>query len=133
MKAQGSSAGGSEASSTTRPVSTTHSPQALSTIRRENIRVLDGNTAEMPLATTYGQPSGDVMHSVMLVNPQPPIEERQKIDRLTALVDQGHWATEEAHHLLQQLTQTLGADNARLQQLLRSIQRQKMLQGLSVQ
>ena len=112
---------------------TTHSPQVLSTIRRENIRVLDGNTAEMPLATTYGQPSGDVMHSVMLVDPQPPIEERQKIDRLTALVDQGHWATEEAHHLLQQLTQTLGADNARLQQLLRSIQRQKMLQGLSVQ
>lgn len=112
---------------------TTHSPQVLSTIRRENIRVLDGNTAEMPLATTYGQPSGDVMHSVMLVDPQPPIEERQKIDRLTALVDQGHWATEEAHHLLQQLTQTLGADNARLQQLLRSIQRQKMLQGLSAQ
>ena len=73
------------------------------------------------------------MHSVMLVDPQPPIEERQKIDRLTALVDQGHWATEEAHHLLQQLTQTLGADNARLQQLLRSIQRQKMLQGLSAQ
>ena len=112
---------------------TTHSPQVLSTIRRENIRVLDGNTAEMPLATTYGQPSGDVMHSVMLVNPQPPIEERQKIDRLTALVDQGHWATEEARLLLQELTEALGAENARLQQLLRSIDRQKKLQGLSVQ
>lgn len=112
---------------------TTHSPQVLSTIRRENIRVLDGNTAEMPLATTYGQPSGDVMHSVMLVNPQPPIEERQKIDRLTALVDQGYWATEEARLLLQELTEALGAENARLQQLLRSIQRQKMLQGLSAQ
>jgi phage/plasmid primase-like uncharacterized protein len=87
----------------------------------------------MPWATTYGQPSGDVMHSVMLVNPQPPIEERQKIDRLTALVDQGYWATEEARLLLQELTEALGAENARLQQLLRSIQRQKMLQGLSAQ
>lgn len=119
--------------SSTQFIVTTHSPQVLSTIRRENIRVLDGNTAEMPLATTYGQPSGDVMHSVMLVNPQPPIEERQKIDRLTALVDQGYWATEEARLLLQELTEALGAENARLQQLLRSIDRQKKLQGLSVQ
>ena len=69
---------------------TTHSPQVLSTVRRENIRILDGSHADMPFASTYGQPSGDVMHSVMLVDPQPPIEEKQRIDRLTALVDQGH-------------------------------------------
>ncbi|MDD2545364.1 MAG: AAA family ATPase [Burkholderiaceae bacterium] len=112
---------------------TTHSPQVLSTIRRENIRVLSGSSAEMPLASTYGQPSGDVMHSVMLVDPQPPIEEKQKIDRLTALVDQGHWNGTEAQSLLQQLTQTLGPENARLQQLLRSIRRQEALARLSKQ
>lgn len=110
---------------------TTHSPQVLSTIRRENIRVLSGSTAEMPLASTYGQPSGDVMHSVMLVDPQPPIEEKQTIDRLTELVDQGHWSGTEAQRLLQQLTETLGPGNARLQQLRRSIQRQEALAGLS--
>ena len=112
---------------------TTHSPQVLSTVRRENIRVLGGSSAEMPLASTYGQPSGDVMHSVMLVDPQPPIEEKQTIDRLTELVDQGHWSGAEAQRLLQQLTQTLGPDNARLQQLRRSIQRQEALAGLSKQ
>ncbi len=112
---------------------TTHSPQVLSTIRRENIRVLDGSSAEMPLASTYGQPSGDVMHSVMLVDPQPPIEEKQKLDRLTELVDQGYWTKPEAKTLLEQLTQVLGPENARLQQLLRSIQRQTLLRDLSHQ
>lgn len=112
---------------------TTHSPQVLSTIRRENIRVLSGSSAEMPLASTYGQPSGDVMHSVMLVDPQPPIDEKQKIDRLTALVDQGLWGEPEAQRLMEQLTQTLGPENARLQQLRRSIQRQEALAGLSKQ
>ncbi len=110
---------------------TTHSPQVLSTIRRENIRVLNGDSAEIPPASTYGQPSGDVMHSVMLVDPQPPIAEKQTIDRLTALVDQGQWAQAEAQELLQQLIQTLGPENARLRQLLRSIERQKMLQGFN--
>ena len=112
---------------------TTHSPQVLSTIRRENIRVLSGSAAEMPLASTYGQPSGDVMHSVMLVDPQPPIEEKQTIDRLTELVDQGLWGEAEARGLLQQLAQTIGPENARLQQLRRSIQRQEALAGLSKQ
>lgn len=112
---------------------TTHSPQVLSTIRRENIRVLNGSSAEQPAASTYGQPSGDVMHSVMLVDSQPPIEEKQQIDRLTVLVDQGHWGEAEAQGLLQQLTQTLGPENARLQQLLRSIARQKILKGLNTQ
>lgn len=60
---------------------TTHSPQVLSTVRRENIRVIDttaeGNTvAAMPIAATYGEPSGDVMHSVMQVDPQPPVAEK---------------------------------------------------------
>lgn len=112
---------------------TTHSPQVLSTVRRENIRILDGSHADMPFASTYGQPSGDVMHSVMLVDPQPPIEEKQRIDRLTALVDQGHWEDAEAQSLLQQLTQALGPENSRLQQLQRSIVRQRALAGLSQQ
>jgi predicted ATP-binding protein involved in virulence len=110
---------------------TTHSPQVLSTIRRENIRVLADNTAEMPLATTYGQPSGDVMHSVMLVNPQPPIHEAKQLDRLTALVDQELWKMQEATELMAQLIKTLGPENARLQQLQRSIQRQTLLRGLT--
>ena len=110
---------------------TTHSPQVLSTVRRENIRVLGQNSADMPLATTYGQPSGDVMHSVMLVDPLPPIAEAQRLSRLTALVDQGLWETAETSDLMVQLSQELGPENARLQQLQRSIQRQAMLRDLA--
>ena len=110
---------------------TTHSPQVLSTIRREHIRVLANNTAEIPLATTYGQPSGDVMQSVMLVDPQPPVAEAQQLARLTALVDQGLWEMPEATELMTQLMQTLEPENARLQQLQRSIQRQTLLRGLN--
>lgn len=109
----------------------THSPQVLSTIRRENIRVLANNTAEIPLATTYGQPSGDVMQSVMLVDPQPPVAEAQQLARLTALVDQGLWEMPEATDLMTQLMLMLGPENARLQQLQRSIQRQTLLRGLT--
>ena len=116
---------------TTQFIVTTHSPQVLSTVRRENIRVLGPNSADMPLATTYGQPSGDVMHSVMLVEPLPPITEAQRLSRLTALVDQGLWETAEASDLMVQLSQELGPENARLQQLQRSIQRQAMLRDLA--
>lgn len=116
---------------TTQFIVTTHSPQVLSTVRRENIRVLGPNSAGMPLATTYGQPSGDVMHSVMLVNPQPPIAEAQRLSRLTTLVDQGLWENAEATDLMVQLSQELGPENARLQQLQRSIQRQTKLRELA--
>jgi hypothetical protein len=85
----------------------------------------------MPLATTYGQPSGDVMHSVMMVDPQPPIAEAQHLARLTALVDQGLWECPEAATLMAQLQQILGLENARLQQLQRSIQRQTLLRDLA--
>lgn len=108
----------------------THSPQILSTIHRDNIRVLGEGGARKPLAKTYGLASSDVMQSVMLVDPLPPIQERQRLDRLTALVDQGHWEQPEALDLMASLAQELGPDHATLQQLQRSIQRQTMLRNL---
>lgn len=111
---------------------TTHSPQVLSTIRRENIRLIehgqvDVMTAEPPLARTYGEPSGDVLHSVMSVDPLPPINEKSNLQRLTELVDQGQYSENEALQLMRELTDTLGEQNHQLQRLQRSIQRQKAL------
>lgn len=113
---------------------TTHSPQVLSTIRRENIRVIqtqpDGfATAEPPMARTYGEPSGDVLHSVMAVDPQPPVDEKQQLQRLTELVDQGLHEQLEAIELTKTLSATLGEQHPQLQRLQRSIQRQKALKG----
>lgn len=111
---------------------TTHSPQVLSTVRRENIRIIQSKqagvvTAEQPLAKTYGEPSGDVLHSVMSVDPLPPIDEKQDLQRLTELVDQGLYDDKEALGLMQQMNDALGEQNPQLQRLQRSIQRQKAL------
>ena len=111
---------------------TTHSPQVLSTVKRENIRVisqgLDGKfIAEPPLAMTYGEPSGDVMQSVMNVDPQPPVAEKVDLQRLTELVDQGQYETDEVEKLNQNLATKLGTQHPQLQRLQRSIQRQKAL------
>lgn len=113
---------------------TTHSPQVLSTIHRDNIRVIGPDTsgkmiAEKPLARTYGELSGDVMHSVMLVDPQPPIPEKADLQRLTELVDQGQYDHPDAIFLMQKLTSILGGQHPQLQRLQRSIHRQKVLKG----
>lgn len=111
---------------------TTHSPQVLSTVHRESIRVIGKNAngrsvAEIPLADAYGELSGDVLESIMLVNPMPPIDERDKLERLTELVDQGCYETREAMYLHEELNAVLGEQHPQLQRLARSIQRQKAL------
>nr|WP_319396655.1 AAA family ATPase [uncultured Desulfobacter sp.] len=47
---------------------TTHSPQVLSTVRKEHIRILEAGeeTAPIPLARTFGETSNDVLETVML-------------------------------------------------------------------
>lgn len=112
---------------------TTHSPQVLSTVRRENIRVLgpdpSGNIiATEPIARTYGEPSGDVLQSVMLVDPQPPVAEKADLQRLTEWVDQGRYQADDVVSLMNQLTQALGEQHPQLQRLRRSIKRQEALQ-----
>jgi predicted ATP-binding protein involved in virulence len=111
---------------------TTHSPQVLSTIKRENIRVLGPDAsgkiiASAPLAMTYGETSGDVLHSVMMVDPQPPISEKADLQRLTEWVDQGNYESVAAKDLMQQLTAVLGEQHPQLQRLRRSINRQETL------
>lgn len=112
----------------------THSPQVLSMVRRENIRIIDLDAdgraiAEIPLARTYGEPSGDVLHSVMMVDPQPPVAEKKDLQRLTELVDQGHFQDEEAQTLMAALQQTLGETHPQILRLQRSIERQTRLQS----
>lgn len=111
---------------------TTHSPQVLSTVRRDNIRIIgldqyDNIAAMKPLGRTYGKPSGDVMHSVMLVDPQPPIIEKADLETLTVLVDQRRHNTKKAKDLMSALKLSLGEDHPQLQRLERSIARQRTL------
>src|SRR5690606_40176596 len=81
---------------------------------RENVRVISTDSAGrsvvcLPLAATYGEPSGDVMHSVMLVDPQPPVAEKSDLERLTEIVDQGAYDSDpNALGLMQQLIAAFG-------------------------
>ncbi|WP_270672315.1 AAA family ATPase [Aeromonas sp. QDB17] len=114
---------------------TTHSPQVISTVHTDSIRVLgldtNGNpVAATPLAHTYGEPSNSVLRTVMQVDPQPPIDERALLLRLTELVDQGQGDEGEAKGLMAQLLIVLGAEHPQLQRLQRSIARQQWLKGL---
>lgn len=113
---------------------TTHSPQVLSTVKRENIRLIGPDArgqviAAPPLAMTYGEPSGDVLQSVMMVDPQPPVSEKVDLQRLSELVDQGQYQSAEAAHLWKKLNAGLGEQHPQLQRLQRSAQRQKALKG----
>lgn len=110
----------------------THSPQVLSSVKKENIRVLGKNSfgefrAESPLATSYGEISSDVLQSIMLVDPYPPISERAALKRLIELVDQGRFDTDEAKKLKQDIEQALGKGHPQLQYIERSILRQRKL------
>lgn len=72
---------------------TTHSPQVLSTVRKEHIRALsvnvDGETvASEPLARTYGRSNADVLQGTMGVTPEPQTEGSDLLRRYLNLVEQ---------------------------------------------
>lgn len=112
----------------------THSPQVLSTVNKENIRLLAQNQlnesiAAIPLAHSYGEPSNDVLHSIMHVDPQPPVIEKKDLQRLTSLVDQGEYKSNEALDLLENLKQSLNINHPQIEKIERSIRRQEALKG----
>jgi len=109
---------------------TTHSPQVLSTVPKECIRVLGTNNegkdiATIPLAASYGEPSNDVLQAIMHVDPQPPVPEKRQLDELTSLVDQGEYKSDRAKALLTELKSTLHLEHPQIQKIERSIRRQE--------
>jgi predicted ATP-binding protein involved in virulence len=109
---------------------TTHSPQVLSTVPKECIRVLGTNAegkniAATPLAASYGEPSNDVLQAIMHVDPQPPVPEKRLLDELTSLVDQGEYQSSRAKKLLAELRQKLNDQHPQILKIERSIRRQE--------
>lgn len=115
---------------------TTHSPQVISTIPKERVRLLglgaDGQTvATIPLSDTYGMPSHRVLERVMHVNPQPPVHELEDLSELTRLVDQGQGKSPRAIQLMELLLDKLGQGHDHLQKLQRSMERQRHLRDMT--
>lgn len=110
---------------------TTHSPQVLSTVKAENIRVVhrENSNALMPFAKSYGEESQHVLQAIMGVDPQPPVPEREKLQKLTELVECGKYETAPARELLNELSDTLSGNHPQILKIKRSIRRQRELKS----
>jgi predicted ATP-binding protein involved in virulence len=100
-------------------VVTTHSPQVISTIQREHVRLLEENlagenVAAIPGARTYGRSNAEVMQAVMGVTPEPALPESDQLRHYMATVEQADWRDLEVVKLRELLEQALGADHPAL-------------------
>lgn len=98
---------------------TTHSPQVLSTVRKEHIRVLginvDGeNVASEPLARTYGRSNADVLQGTMGVTPEPPTEGSDLLRRYLNLVEQASLDDPDIPGWRAELVEIFGSDHPSL-------------------
>lgn len=112
---------------------TTHSPQVISTVKREQVRLLSENfageaVAAIPGARTYGRSNADVLEAVMAVSPEPPVPESEPLNQYMVLIEQGNWRLEEAKELRKRLSVTLGDDYPLLVQADMIIRRREALE-----
>ena len=86
---------------------TTHSPQVLSTVRRENIRILNqsetGYEAVMPDFSPLAHEAGDALAKVMGTHKQPPLPLLNVVREFEQLVRSGQEESATARHLRKQL------------------------------
>jgi predicted ATP-binding protein involved in virulence len=115
-------------------VVTTHSPQVLTTVPAECIRVLatevDEQTGKnhivIKLVTqqTQGVASSDVLAEVMGIDPVPDIEAAQQLSQYMALIQQDLHESDQGRALLAQLNQHFGSEHPRMLECQRLIRLQ---------
>ena len=88
-------------------VVTTHSPQVLTTVPRENIRIIeltqDGYRAHTPDFSPLAHESGDALAKVMGTHREPPLPIQEQIRHFEQLVRAGQESSTEAAALRQKL------------------------------
>jgi predicted ATP-binding protein involved in virulence len=90
---------------------TTHSPQVLSTVPSESIRLLKYDTdmvAMKPSIQSRGVTSADVMASLMDTDPIPDVAEANWLSEYKSLIQQNIYETEQAKELRQKLNKHFG-------------------------
>ncbi len=87
---------------------TTHSPQVLTTVKREQIRLISGDEAHIPPTHSWGEQSTTLLADIMGVSPWPPLEIVKKRKRYQRLVDSKEYDTEEALKLRSELKEVYG-------------------------
>lgn len=110
---------------------TTHSPQVLSSIKKQHIKIIEDDKAyEVSLGNTYGELSSDVMQLVQRVSPYPPIPERDDLENLEALILSDKYDSIEVINLLEKLTSSLGVSHSIIKRINKSIERKKLLNSI---
>jgi predicted ATP-binding protein involved in virulence len=86
---------------------TTHSPQVLSTVPPESIRVLRAADA-VPVEYSEGLRSDVVLETILGTSPKPDVAARRQLDDYLTLVYDGRGGTSEARQLRQEIDARLG-------------------------
>jgi len=90
---------------------TTHSPQVLSKVKKENVFILENYKLVAVTPHTYGKDSNSILYELMDVKARP-VEVQEKIDACFALIDEEK--IEEAKLKLQELADLLGENDSEI-------------------
>ncbi len=87
---------------------TTHSPQVLSTVKREQIRILEDNKVITPSSHSLGEESSVLLAEIMGVSPLPPLEIVEKRKEYQRLVEDREYDSQRAKELKKELLDNYG-------------------------
>jgi predicted ATP-binding protein involved in virulence len=110
---------------------TTHSPQVLTSIEPQNIRLLRDGKACAVDTQTKGADGGRLMDSILGVNPRPQnLDVVRELNEYADLVYDEKWDTERAKTLYNKLVDHFGCDEPMLKELELHIENSKWELGL---
>jgi predicted ATP-binding protein involved in virulence len=108
-------------------VVTTHSPQLLTTVKKEQIIVLSDDNAATPIGNTFGEPSNYVLTQVLGVDTRPPLEHSPMLQTYLSLVESNLGKTDTAELLRTDLDKMMGENHSDLKAADRTIMRKALL------
>lgn len=111
---------------------TTHSPQVLSTVKQEQIRVLPDvaageSEALPPIGETLGKPSNYVLTQTLNVDARPPLRQVELFEEYMQLINSGLGRDDSATRVRAQLEGLLGEGHEDLVYADRVLKRRKLL------
>ena len=90
---------------------TTHSPQVLSTVKKEQIRILGENVVSTPSTHSFGEDSSVLLAELMNVSPLPPLEIVEKRKEYQRLIEDREYESHRAKQLQKELIENYGENS----------------------
>ena len=90
---------------------TTHSPQVLSTVKKEQIRILGDNVVSTPSTHSFGEDSSVLLAELMNVSPLPPLQIVEKRKEYQRLIEDREYESPRAKQLQKELIENYGENS----------------------